>query len=270
MFHCFFLIGLLIFSFHNAHAGETKNDRVVAIVNDFRFYVSDIEHARKQLPSDIKQYSKAAVFEYLLNNLIDTHLVAADARKVGFDKRHKIAKRLRRSEEQILYQAYLDERILKSLSDKRLMVSYKKYLRANSATEEIRARHILLQTQRQAAEVIRQLNAGKDFANLAKLFSTGPSGKNGGDLGYFTRERMVKLFSEAAFATPVGKFTLVPVKTQFGWHVIKVEDKRILKPKTFDEIKGQLREKMISDSITTIVSKLRKSAKIKIFDDNKK
>lgn len=270
MFHCFLLIGLSVLSFHNAHAGETKNDRVVAIVNDYKFYASDIAHARKQLPSDIKEYSEAAVFDYLLNNLIDTHLVAADARKVGLDRRHKIAKRLRRSEDQILYQAYLDERILESSSDKRLMVSYKEYLRANSATEEIHARHILLQTQRQAAEVIRQLNAGKDFANLAKLFSTGPSGKNGGDLGYFTREKMVKLFSVAAFSTPIGKFTPVPVKTQFGWHVIKVEDKRILKPKTFDEIKGHLREKMINDFLTTVVSRLRKSAKIKIFDNYKK
>ena len=103
---------------------------------------------------------------------------------------------------------------------------FQKYLISNSESDEIRARHILLQTQEQAIEIIRQLNQGGDFENLARMFSTGPSGKKGGDLGYFTRERMVKPFSEAAFATPVGSFTSKPIKTQFGWHIIKVEDKR--------------------------------------------
>lgn len=254
---------------HNIYATEYRDDKVIATVNNFKFYESDIKHARKQLPPDVKNYSKEAVRRYILESLIDTHLVAVNAREAGFDKRPEMVNRLRRLEDQILYRSYIDEQISGILSEKLLRRHYQIYLDTNSATEEIRARHILLQTREQAKEVIRQLNEGKIFADLAKTFSTGPSGKKGGDLGYFTSERMVPSFSEAAFAIPVGSFTVEPVKTQFGWHVIKVEDKRVLKPKSFDKIKTKLREKIITDLINTVVSKLRKSAEIKIFDNKK-
>jgi peptidyl-prolyl cis-trans isomerase C len=260
----------LDFSFHHVYATEFKNDKVVATVNDYKFYQSDIEHARKQLPPDVKQYSKAALHKYILKSLIDTHLAAAAARKADFDKRPKISKRLRRIEDQVLYQAYLDDQIKGSLSEEQLKKHYQKYLISNSKSDEIRARHILLQTQEQAIEILRQLNQGGDFKNLARKFSTGPSGKKGGDLGYFTRERMVKSFSEAAFATPVGSFTSKPIKTQFGWHIIKVENKRKPISKSFDEIKTQLREKIIIDLVYKVISKLRKTAKIKIFSKKEK
>jgi peptidyl-prolyl cis-trans isomerase C len=119
-------------------------------------------------------------------------------------------------------------------------------------------------------EVIRQLNEGVNFANLAKKFSTGPSGKQGGDLGYFSRERMVPSFSEGAFATSVGKFSTKPVKTQFGWHIIKVEDKRTVKPKSFDQVKVQLRKKLIDDLADSIISELRNAASIKILGQDGK
>jgi peptidyl-prolyl cis-trans isomerase C len=115
-------------------------------------------------------------------------------------------------------------------------------------------------------EVIRQLNEGADFSNLAQKLSTGPSGKQGGDLGYFSRERMVPSFSEGAFATSVGEFTSQPVKTQFGWHVIKVVDKRTVKVKTFNQVKMRLRKKLINDLADSIISKLRNTASIRIFD----
>ena len=122
-----------------------------------------------------------------------------------------------------------------------------------------------MQTREQANEVVRQLNDGADFSDLAKKISTGPSGKQGGDLGYFTHKRMVPAFSEGAFAISVGKFTQEPVKTQFGWHVIKVEDKRIVKPKPFDQVKMQLRKKMTNDLVDSIILDLRKGVKIEIF-----
>ena len=259
------IISLSLTLVHDSRATELKSDPVVALVNKFKFYRSDIERARKQLPPEAQQYSKAAVYRYLLKNLIDTHLVAAAARKEGLSKRSKIVKQVRRFEDRILHQAYLDERITGTLSDERLKERYQAYLKSSSATEEIQARHILVQTREQAIEVIRQLNKGVDFADLAKNISTGPSGKQGGDLGYFTRERMVPSFSEAAFATSLGEFTPEPIKTQFGWHIIKVEDKRILKPKSFDQVKVQLREKMVKDIVDSIVSELRKSAKVTTF-----
>ena len=259
------IVGLSLIVLLDTRATELKSDPVVALVNNFKFYKSDIERARKQLLPEAQQYSKAAVYRYLLKNLIDTHLVAAAARKEGLGKRSKIVKQVRRNEDRILHQAYLDERIAETLSDEQLKERYQTYLKSSLATEELRASHILVQTREQAIEVIRQLNKGADFANLAKNISTGPSGKQGGDLGYFTRERMVPSFSKAAFATSLGEFTPEPIKTQFGWHIIKVEDKRILKPKSFDQVKMQLRKKVINGLIDSIVSELRKSAKVETF-----
>jgi peptidyl-prolyl cis-trans isomerase C len=260
-----FIVGLSLTVLHDTRATELKSDPVVALVNNFKFYKSDIERARKQLLPEAQEYSKAAVYQYLLKNLIDTHLVVAAARKEGLERRSKIIKQVRRNEDRILHQAYLDERIAGILSDKQLKERYQTYLKSSLATEEIRASHILVQTREQAIEVIRQLNKGADFANLAKNISTGPSRKQGGDMGYFTRERMVPSFSKAAFATSLGEFTPEPIKTQFGWHIIKVEDKRILKPKSFDQVKMQLRKKMIKDLVDSIASELRKSAKVETF-----
>jgi len=249
----------------STRAANVKSDPVVALVNDVKFYKSDVERARKQLPLEAQKYPSAAVYQHLLKSLIDTHLVATAARKDGLDKREKIVKQVRRIEDRVLYQAYLDERIVVAVTDEKLKALYKIFLTSKLDNEEIRARHILVETRDQAIDIIRQLNKGTHFADLAKIFSTGPSARKGGDLGYFSRERMVPPFSEGAFATAVGEFTPKPVKTQFGWHIIKVEDKRTVKPKSFDQVKMQLRKELINDLADSIISELRNAASIKIF-----
>ena len=259
------IVGLYLIVLFDARATNLKADPVVAEIDNFKIYKSDIERARKQLPMEAQEYPNAAVYEHLLKNLIDTHLVANAARKRGLDKRDKIVKQMRRIEDQLLYQAYLDVWIAGALTDQELKKLYQTSIKSSLVNEEIRARHILVQTREQANEVIRQLHGGADFSDLAKKISTGPSGKQGGDLGYFTRERMVPAFSKGAFATSVGKFTEDPVKTQFGWHVIQVEDKRIVKPKPFDQVKIQLQKKMTNDLVGSIISDLRKGVKIETF-----
>ncbi len=259
------MVGASITVFLGARAANAEPDPVVALVNDVKFYKSDVERARKQLPLEAQKYPSAVVYKHLIKSLIDTHLVATAARKDKLDKRLKIVKQVRRIEDQVLHKTYLDERIVAAVTDKRLKELYEIFRTSNSDTKEIRARHILLETREQAMEVIRQLNEGVDFANLAKKLSTGPSGKQGGDLGYFSRERMVPPFSKGAFATSVGQFTAQPVKTQFGWHVIKVEDKRTVKAKPFDQVKMQLRKQLINDLENSIISELRNAASIKIF-----
>jgi peptidyl-prolyl cis-trans isomerase C len=248
-----------------ARAANLDPDPVVALINDVKFYKSDIEGARKQLSLEVQKYPSAAVYPHLLKSLIDTHLVASAARKDGLNKREKIVKQVRRIEDRVLYQAYLDERIVLAVTDEKLKALYKIFLTSKLDNEEIRARHILVETRDQAIDIIRQLNKGAHFADLAKIFSTGPSARKGGDLGYFSRERMVPPFSEGAFAIAVGKFTPKPVKTQFGWHIIKVEDKKTVKPKSFDQVKMQLRKELINDLADSIISELRNAASIKIF-----
>ena len=259
------LIALLSLPASSVLAAETKPDPVVATVNGHEIHMSDVEQARRQLPPQAQQYPMNTVYKFLLKNLVDTHLTAVAARKDGLDKKTDIVKQVRRIEEQILHQAYLAERVSGALTDERLKGSYETYLKSSPVGEEGRARHILVQTREQAMEVIGRLQKGEDFAALAKSVSTGPSGKRGGDLGYFTAERMVPPFSKAAFATRPGSFTEKPVKTQFGWHVIKVEDKRTQKPKSFDEVKNKLRNQISKDLADAVVAELRKTADVQTF-----
>jgi peptidyl-prolyl cis-trans isomerase C len=247
------------------HAGDVKADPVVAVVNGFEFHMSDVQEARQKLPPKAKQYPISTVFKFLLNNLVNTHLVASAARKEGLHKQAKIVAQVSRIENQILYQAYLAGRVSKAVTEEALKASYDSYLKTNIVSEEIRARHILVQTREKAIEVIDRLNKGEDFAALAKSVSTGPSGKLGGDLGYFTAEKMVPAFSQAAFQTRPDSFTEKPVKTQFGWHIIKVEDKRIIKPKLFSEARGQLRQTIAKQIASDVITELRKSADVKTF-----
>lgn len=247
------------------HAGDVKADPVVAVVNGFEFHMSDVQEARQKLPPKAKQYPISTVFKFLLNNLVNTHLVASAARKEGLHKQAKIVAQVSRIENQILYQAYLAGRVSKAVTEEALKASYDSYLKTNIVSEEIRARHILVQTREKAIEVIDRLNKGEDFAALAKSVSTGPSGKQGGDLGYFTAEKMVPAFSQAAFQTRPDSFTEKPVKTQFGWHIIKVEDKRIIKPKLFSEARGQLRQTIAKQIASDVITELRKSADVKTF-----
>lgn len=247
------------------HAGDVKADPVVAVVNGFEFHMSDVQEARQKLPPKAKQYPISTVFKFLLNNLVNTHLVASAARKEGLHKQAKIVAQVSRIENQILYQAYIAGRVSKAVTEEALKASYDSYLKTNIVSEEIRARHILVQTREKAIEVIDRLNKGEDFAALAKSVSTGPSGKQGGDLGYFTAEKMVPAFSQAAFQTRPGSFTEKPVKTQFGWHIIKVEDKRIIKPKLFSEARGQLRQTIAKQIASDVITELRKSADVKTF-----
>ena len=115
-------------------------------------------------------------------------------------------------------------------------------------------------------KVIDTLKGGADFAETAKKFSTGPSGPNGGDLGYFKAEDMVPPFSQAAFAMEVGSFSQDPVRTQFGWHIIKVEDKRSAPPAAFDDVKDKLRAEMSQEIGTALATELRLKAEVTVFN----
>ena len=136
--------------------------------------------------------------------------------------------------------------------------------------EEVHARHILVKTEDEAKDVIKQLDAGKDFAELAKEKSTDPNKDDGGDLGYFTRGRMVKEFEDAAFSLEKGTYSKTPVKTDFGYHVIKVEDKRDAPPPPFEQVQDQVRQLVMRDKYLALLNDAKAKAKVEITDDGRK
>ena len=144
---------------------------------------------------------------------------------------------------------------------------YDKEVAALPKEEEVKAAHILVATEEEAKDVIKQLDAGKDFAELAKEKSTDSNKDDGGDLGWFGKGRMVPEFEEAAFKLEKGAYTKEPVKSQFGFHVIKVEDKRISPPPAFEQVEPQVRQLVMRDKYMDLIKKAKAEQKVDIKDE---
>ena len=196
--------------------------------------------------------------------MVTVKLLAQEADKSGLTKEPGFKKLLERQKEQAQAEYYIDQTIDKKITDKALHDLYDKTIAGAKQSEEIKARHILVETEDQAKDVAKQLKNGKDFAALAKEKSKDPgSAKNGGDLGWFTAEVMVPEFSKAAFALKAGEVSQ-PVKTQFGWHVIQLEDRRKQQAPKFDDVKDRLRQQLREQESSETIDRLKKSAKIEL------
>ena len=201
---------------------------------------TDVETYYNTLPPEIRQLPMALVQPQLVDQLINQKLMAQAGRDAGLDNDERVKRGLAAAEEELLQRYWVFDTIEAAMTDERLQGAYDEMVADFTPEAEIQARHILLETKDEADAVIAELNDGAIFNDLARERSIGPSGPNGGDLGYFTAERMVPEFSAAAFALEIGEHSKEPVQTQFGWHVIKVEDARETRPLSFEEAKATL------------------------------
>ncbi|HER27738.1 MAG TPA: peptidylprolyl isomerase [Rhodospirillales bacterium] len=241
-------------------------DPVVATVDGKQILRSDVDAARQRLPEKFKALPFEAVFGFLVNSLIDSKLVVAEARKIKLDESEEFKRTLARIEEQVLERTFLAAYIENRITEQDLKVRHQEMIKNATVQDEIRARHILLETEAQAREVIAELVGGADFAELAKSRSKGPSGKSGGDLGYFGKGQMVEAFSTAAFALEKGAYTREPVQTQFGWHVIKLEDRRKVEPISFADAEPQLRQELSQQIGADFLQNIRQAATVERFN----
>lgn len=239
---------------------------VAAIVDGQTIYQSDVEQARNALPPEQRQMPIDFVYDQLLKQLIDRKLVAGEARRTGVSDEEEFKLRLAAAEESLLWDIWLFREIEAQLDDERLQAVYAESLESFESEREIQARHILLESEADAKDVISKLDEGGIFNDLARELSTGPSAPTGGDLGYFVKERMIPEFSKAAFALEVGEYTKAPVQTEFGWHVILVEDSRDTEPPSFEDSRAQLMQNEALKVFGEIVDGLRSKASIEQFD----
>jgi len=199
--------------------------------------------------------------EALLTYLIDIALLAkaAEAQKLAqgqdFDRRVAFAR------QKVLMEALLDKESKAAATDPAMKKIYDDSVAQNKPVAEVRARHILVETEDKAKDLLAKLKGGADFAELAKTESKDPGAADGGDLGYFTEDQMVKEFAEVAFKLDKGALS-DPVKTQFGWHIIKSEDKRSKPLPSFEQVKDQIESYLVRKSQAELVGKLREGAKI--------
>lgn len=200
----------------------------------------------------------------VINELVNRELIYQDALKEKLDKNPEIKRQIELQRQELLIGAALREALSKKpISDAELKKEYDERV-AKADVEEYKASHILTKTEAEAKEVIAELDKGANFAELAKKKSTGPSAKNGGDLGWFSPNQMVPEFSAAVAKLQKGSYTKEPVKTQFGWHVILLEDKRKMQPPAFDDVKEQLTNMLRNQQLRAYVEELRSKAKIDI------
>jgi peptidyl-prolyl cis-trans isomerase C len=235
-------------------------DKVIARVNGIDIKAGDLTLADEDIGTNLPMTGDARR-DYLTRYLIDMQLIvqAADTKKLGDDEEFK--RRLNYARSKLLMERFLQTEGKAAVSDAALHDLYQQVIKEMAGEQEVHARHILVATEDDAKAVYEQLRKGADFATLAKEKSKDPSSSEGGDLGYFTRDRMVPEFADAAFKLQVGQIS-DPVKTEFGWHIIKLEDKRTRPIPEFDKVKDQLENMVARKALSEQVAKLRADAKI--------
>tara|TARA_R110002124_G_scaffold109401_4_gene262213 strand:- start:811 stop:1668 length:858 start_codon:yes stop_codon:yes gene_type:complete len=257
----------LAFTAHHASAEKAdagKENPTVAIVNGDEIKRSDVMHIMKDLPPNMP-VSAEQIFPMLIDQMITDRLLKAEVSKAKLDNDPEVKERLASAYDQILKAVYLERKVKSGVSDKEVKAEYAKLKKELGDKMEMHARHILVESKDKAVELIKQLDAGGDFAELAKEHSKDPGAANGGDLGYFTKEEMVPEFSTAAFALKKGAYSKEPVKTQFGWHIVKAEDLRKRAAPKLEEVADQIKGKLGQKVLEQYVQNLRKTAEIKRF-----
>jgi len=241
-------------------------DPVVARVNGTEIRESDLALAEEDLGAELQAASPEAKRDHLISYVTDIVLVtqAADKKKLADDPEFK--RRLAFLRNKLLMGFELQEEVKSAITDEAMHQTYEDAAKSMGGQDEVRARHILVESEEEAKAIVDLLKAGGDFAALAKERSKDPGAAEGGDLGYFTKDQMVPEFAEVAFKMYPGQVSN-PVKTQFGWHVIKLEDKRTKQPPDFGKVKDQIESFLSRKAQTEFVSKLRQSAKIERLDE---
>ena len=241
------------------------SDPVVARVNGVDIRQSDLTFAEDEVGANMPQMSPDQKRDYLITYLGDVVILAQAAEQQKLADRDDVKHRIQFERNKVLMETLLQQAGTAAVTDDAMHKVYDEAVKQMPSEQEVHARHILVATEDEAKAIEDQLKKGADFAQLAKEKSKDPGAADGGDLGYFTKDQMVPEFAEVAFKLDKGQIS-DPVHTQFGWHIIKVEDKRTKPTPTFDEVKGQLQNYVTHRAQAELVSNLRSTAKIERLD----
>ena len=245
---------------------EPGQDPVVATVAGGEIHLSEVIDSRSQLPQQYQSMPIEAMFPALVERLIDMRLVAREARANGLADDPDVRRELARIENQILSQVFLTRRIDAMITEEAVQARYDEHIAALPPDEEVSARHILLETEEDALAVIASLQGGADFIELAAEKSIGPSADRGGDIGYFGRGDVVPEFADAAFALEPGQTSETPVQSEFGWHVIKVDESRAVALPSLEEMRQQFVTEISRQLIAELIGELRDTVTVERFN----
>lgn len=244
-------------------AGE---DPVVAVVDGKEIHLSEVAETQRNLPDQYQMLPLDAIFATLVERLIDLQLVAVEGRKANLQDDEAVKRRMTQIEDRVIRDIYVSRHVDEVMTEEVLLARYDEFKRRNPPQDELRARHILVASEEEAKAAIAEIAGGADFADVATERSTGPSSDRGGDIGYFTRDAVVPEFADAAFALQPGEVSKTPVETSFGWHVIKVEDRRLGEVPSFEETRVQLVAEASEEAVSELMTTLREAAMIERFN----
>lgn len=241
-------------------------DTVIATVGDTPITEGDLNYVAEDLQQQLQSVPPDQHRAFLLSVLIDMRLMAKAAKDAGLDQSPDYKARLAYLEDSTLRREYFTQKILPTVDDAAIKAAYDKYVADFKPVEEVHARHILVANEQEAKAVKADLDAGKPFEVEAMSKTTDPSGKqNGGDLGFFQKGQMVPEFEQVAFSMQPGQVS-DPVKSQFGWHIIKLEEKRMSAPEPMEQLLPQLRQQAVFEAYDATMKTYKAETKVDIPD----
>ena len=247
-------------------AGE---DKTVATVNGYEIKTSEVRMAFDDVIGQLPNMPAKLRFPFVVEFLIERHLLAQVAAQEGIANSDDYKRRLAAYQAKALRDSYLTEKLAPAVTEAEIKAAYEKEAAKVQQTERIRARHILVATEKEANDIEAKLKAGAKFEDLAKQYSLDGSKDYGGDLGYFTAPEMVAEFSKAAFALKVGDVS-APIKTDYGWHVIRLDDRKMGSAQPYDQVKEAIKNVLVRDKVQAKLASLQGTAKVEILDPDLK
>jgi peptidyl-prolyl cis-trans isomerase C len=241
-------------------------DPVVARVNGAEIRLSDLQDAMQDLPAEYRSMPPQTLYPALINQLVDLEAVVAMARKQGLDKDPPVQRQMARAQEEALQSALFHRDIGPMVTDEAVHARYDRDIAGKPGEPEVHASHILVASEADAVVIIAELKKGGDFAAIAKARSSDPGAAQGGDLGWFKKGDMLPEFADVAFALQPGQITDKPVHTQYGWHVIRVEERRTTTPPPFEQARDELRNQMIQEGLQKLVASALAEVKVEKFN----
>lgn len=257
-------LGALVIGLAAPLAAQAQ-DKVLAKVDGQAITEKDVAAASASLAQQLAQMPEEGRKRAVLDRLIDMRIIAAGAAKAGLDQSDAFKARMEQVRTQLLVNEFVKSKVETAITEDAIKARYDKDAKSFDPPEELHARHILVKEEAEAKQIIADLAKGGDFAKIAAEKSQDPgSGAQGGDLGFFGPGEMVPEFENAAKALKAGEVTKEPVKSQFGWHVIKLEEKRKQPIPPLDEVREQVKQALVGETFTKMLDDMKKASKIEI------
>ena len=265
----FITFNFIFILFLNSAFADNPETIIAAKVNNHIISAKDVLITLERLPKEIREQPLPKIYPDIVNELINEYLITQQAYKDKFDQNKEVLSKIKKSKESIVAKYWLKNHISSQLTENNIKKVYKNYLKTFKSAKEYNASHILVKEENDAQNIIKKLNKKVKFSELANQFSIGPSGKNDGELGWFSIGKMVPEFEKATVNLNKGEFTKNPVKTQFGFHIIKLNDSRVSKPKNLNQMEPSIRRMIKRKVLKNLEKELKKNQIIIInkFED---